>query len=230
MLTLEKTNGLDQLVQEIESGKTRSVLSSWTTWFERAVRQLEEDDSIDARFTDVLAESLEEIDAALAEGFGVEFALKSFVSLYHRHEKAVSVESRWRRRISELGRVQIETGLWLDLEAALEAAAGGQTIRVAHWLKQMRAKFQNAWDSYQDSDILICEVTEESQTGHRLLGEGIQAWIRAFEKFHQGLDGTVDKKAVRAEAEQGQRLLVGLQVIQAESKDCTDHFRAAWAN
>lgn len=230
MLTLEKTNGLDQLVQEIESGKTRSVLSSWTTWFERAVRQLEEDDSIDARFTDVLAESLEEIDAALAEGFGVEFALKSFVSLYHRHEKAVSVESRWRRRISELGRVQIETGLWLDLEAALEAAAGGQTIRVAHWLKQMRAKFQNAWDSYQDSDILICEVTEESQTGHRLLGEGIQAWIRAFEKFHQGLDGTVDKKAVRAEAEQGQRLLVGLQVIQAGSKDCTDHFRAAWAN
>ncbi len=230
MLTLDKTNGLDQLVIEIEKGKIGSVLSSWTIWLERAVLQLEEDDSIDARFTDALAESLEEIDAALAEGFGVEVAVKGLVSLYHRHETALSVESRWRRRISELGRVQLETGLWLDIEAALEAVAAGETVRVARWLDQVRAKFQNAWARYLDSDILLCEVSEESQAGHRLLGEGIQAWIRAFELFRSGLTKGVDREAVRAEAEHGQRLLVGLQVIQAESKDCMDHFRAAWAN
>lgn len=230
MPTLATKNGLDALIKELENSGVRALTASWAGWFESAVLQLEEDDRFDAHFTDALAGTLEELDAAIRDGIALEQTARELVSVYHRHGQAESVEARWRRRIAELGSVQLETGLWLDLTAALDAARTGQRASVAAWLDEMRTMFEETWASYLASDILPSEVTAESRLGHRLLGEGIQAWMAAFAKFREGLTGRLDRTGILAQAEAGQRLLVGLQAIEAENKTCVDHFAAAWAN
>lgn len=227
--TLAPTHGLDALIKEIEFGSKAAVVASWTLWYENAMSQLESDDAIDARYTDALAESLETIDAALADNGSAERAFRGLLSLYHAHEEAVSVEARWRRKAAGLGMLQLETELWTDLNRALDAAAAGKTALVANWLKGTRLTFRNAWQNYRNADVLLCEVTEESRAGHRLLGEGIANWLEALDLFHSTLS-QVDRGTVLTMAEAGQRLLVGLQVIEQEDQDCADRFARAWAN
>lgn len=228
--TLAPTHGLDALVQQIQNGGQAAVLASWSAWYEQAMEQLENDDAIDARYTDALAESLEAIDAAVAGEFPIESALRGLVSLFYSHEEAVSVEARWRRRAAGLGAVQLDTGLWNDLNLALEAAACGNSAVVSCWLEATLATFSKAWTNYRKADVLLCEVTEESRAGHRLLGEGIANWVEALQLFQAGLSGGVERGRVLAKAEAGQRLLVGLQVIQQEDQDCADRFARAWSN
>lgn len=228
--TLAPTHGLDALVKEIEFGSKASVVASWSRWYEQAISQLENDDTIDARYTDALAEELDNIDAALADQHNAESAFRGLLNLYHSHEQAVTVEARWHRKIAGLGALQLETELWNDLHRALAAAEAGKRDLVAHWLDDRATDFRAAWSNYRNSDVLLCEVTEESRAGHRLLGEGISAWLEAIVTFRAGLCSTVDKAAVLSKAETGQRLLVGLQVIEQEDQDCVDRFARAWAN
>lgn len=226
--TLAPASGLTTLVQEIASGNRATVVASWTLWYEQALDQLESDDAFDAHTTDLLAESLENIDAALAGEQSVELAFGNLLSLYRTRQQ--SVESRWRQKAAGLGRVQLETELWSDLNRALEAASLGKKDLVAHWLETTRSTFEDAWQNYRNADILLFEVTEESQAGHRLLGEGIAHWCDALELFRTGLASSIDRGTVLAKAEAGQRLLVGLQVIEQEHEDCVDRFAHAWAN
>ena len=228
--TLAPTHGLDALIQEIQTANQATVIASWSAWYNQAMEQLENDDAIDARYTDAFAESLETIDAAIAGEYSIEAALRGLVSLYYSHEEAVSVEARWRRRAAGLGTVQLDTGLWNSLNRALEAAATGNTAAVSHWIATTRATFDKAWTNYRQADVLVCEVTEESRAGHRLLGEGIANWLEALELFQAGLSSGVERGRVLSKAEAGQRLLVGLQVIQQEDQDCVDRFARAWSN
>lgn len=225
-----RTNaGLEALVRQLEEGGAGSLGSGWQAWFEAAAEQLETDDSIDARLTDEFAETLAEAEAALLGGWNSGPALNRLVSLYYRNLHSKPLEQRWRARAEGLGMVQLETRSWLDLHKALDAAVAGRLGLVRKWIDNVEATFLAAWESYEGSDILEAEVTIESVLGHRLLREGVEGWLEALAIFRDSL-GQVDRAAILAKAEIGQRLLIVVQVIEQEAQDSVSRFMAAWQN
>ena len=142
-----------------------------------------------------------------------------------------SLEATWRERADSLAASQLEGSLWCDLHKALKAAQDGRSTVAARWMDAVEEHFLAIWDSYEESDIWESEITAESVLGHRLLQEGVEAWLSALCTFRTGLDrGRIDHQAVLKEAEMGQRLLVAVQLREAESQDCISHFLAAWTN
>jgi hypothetical protein len=230
---LDKANttarGLDVLVRQLELGGVASLGHAWQTWFESAASQLESDDSIDARLTDELAESLAEAEEAIMTGYNCAPALRRLVSLYYRNQQSKPLETLWREKAANLGLVQLETRTWDDLHKALDAAAQGRSALVARWIDKVEETFLAVWESYQQSDILEEEVTAESVLGHRLLREGVEGWLEALSQFRDTLTA-VDRAAVLAQAEVGQRLLMVVQVVEQEAQDSVGRFMAAWAN
>ena len=223
------TRGLDALVRQLELGGVASLGFSWQSWFEGAAAQLESDDTIDVRLTDELAESLAEAEEALTTGYDCAPALRRLVRLYYRNQQGKPLETLWREKAANLGLVQLETSTWEDLHKALDAATAGRLDLVARWIDKVEETFLAVWESYQQSDILEQEVTAESVLGHRLLREGIEGWLAALAQFRATLTA-VDRAAVLAQAEVGQRLLMVVQVIEQEAQDSVGRFMAAWAN
>lgn len=232
-LTLSQTSinslGLDALVRQVETSGAASLGMSWDVWFAAAADQLESDDSIDARFTDELAEMLGEAEEAITTGYDCGPALRRLVSVYHKSQQSKPLETRWREKAANLGLVQLETRTWDDLHKALDAAAAGRTGLATRWIDAVEETFLAAWDGYEQSDVLASEVTAESVLGHRLLREGVEGWLEALDQFRQEM-ANVDRATVLARAEVGQRLLVVVQVIEQEAQDCVGLFAAAWTN
>lgn len=142
-----------------------------------------------------------------------------------------SLESIWRERADRLTISQLDGRLWRDLHKAIEAASSGRTGAAARWVDAVEEHFLNIWDGYEDSDIWASEITAESVLGHLLLREGVEAWLSALCHFRTGLKkGQLDQCLVLEEAEFGQRLLVAVQLREAESRDSVSNFLAAWAN
>lgn len=142
-----------------------------------------------------------------------------------------SLEATWRERADSLAPSQLEGSLWSDLHKALKAACEGRCSLAARWVDSVEEHFLAIWDSYEESDIWESEITSESVLGHRLLQEGVEAWLSALCTFRTALDrGRIVPQAVLEDAEIGQRLLIAVQLREAETQDCVSHFLAAWAN
>jgi hypothetical protein len=227
--TITTNRGLDALVGQLESGGVFSLGLSWQTWFQNAAEQLELDDSIDPRLTDELAETLAEAEEAITSGRNSAPALNRLVSLYHRNQEGKPLEQRWREKAAGLGLVQLETRTWDDLHKALDAAEAGRLSLVGRWIDKVEETFLATWDGYEQSDVLEEEITAESVLGHRLLREGVEAWLEALALFRDTL-GNLDRAGILALAEEGQRLLIVVQVIQREAQDSVSRFVAAWSN
>lgn len=221
--------GLDALVSQLEKGGVFSLGLGWRGWFENAALQLETDDTIDARLTDELAETLAEAEEAMVAGLNSQGALNRLVSLYYRNLESKPLEQRYREKAAGLGAVQLETRSWSDLHKALDAAEAGRLGLVTKWIDKVEETFLAAWDGYEGSDILEQEVTAESVLGHRLLREGVEGWLEALATFRDSL-GSVDRAAVLAQAEVGQRLLMVVQIVEQEAQDSAGRFMAAWQN
>lgn len=223
-----QSNGLDNLVGQLEKGGLFSLSGSWQAWFDGAVAQLESDDSIDAGLTDQMAECLEEAQEAIAGGFTCQPALNRLVSLYHRNQAALPLEAKWRRRAANLGAVQLESSTWNDLHMALDAAQSGRLAPVSAWLDAVEQSFLSSWESYEQGDVLESEITTESVLCHRFLMEGTELWLEALSTFRDSLGSPIDRAAVLQAAEAGQRLLILVQLLDQEAEEAMDRF-FAWA-
>lgn len=218
---------LGQLIGQLEQREINGLC--WPTWLQSATEQLETDDSIDARLTDELAETLAEADDALASGRNATGPLNRIVSAYRRAEQARPLEQRYREKAAGLGIVQLESRTWDDLNKALDAADAGRLKLVGRWIDSVEESFLAAWESYEHSDILADEITAESVLGHRLLREGIEGWLEALAELRDTL-GQHDRRTILAQAEQGQRLLMVVQIVEQEAQDTAGRFLAAWTN
>ncbi len=225
------SHGLDALVSELETSGLCSLGLSWQNWFQRAVEQLETDDSIDARLTDELAESLAEAEEAIADGCDSGPALRRLISLYHRNQESKPLELRWREKAASLGTIQLESRTWEDLHKALDASAAGRLAVVSRWIDKVEETFLAIWEGYERSDVLQEEITLESVLGHRLLREGVEGWLEALASFRESLDNfNLKRTAILTQAEAAQRLLMVVQVIEQEAQDSVGRFIAAWSN
>ena len=211
------STGLCDLVN-LWTGSAQSNLESrWRDRFSAAAEQLEIDDLIDSRLTDMMADCLAEAEEALDSGYDFRPALNRLCSLYHRNLESVPLETVWRRKAAHLGAVQLNSSSWGGLHAALDGAIRGELVKVAGWLEQMEEYFLNCWDNYENSDILESEITTESVLCHRFLQEGIELWLEALAEFRDGLQTqSLCRTKVLALAEEGQRYLVVVQLLEDE--------------
>lgn len=228
--TAPTARGLDALVRQLETAGFFSLGLNWADWFGAAAEQLETDDSLDAHLTDELAEQLAEAEEAIRGGWNAAPALGQLVSLYHRAQAARPLEQVWREKAAGLGLVQLETRTWEDLHKALDAAAAGRHALVARWIDGTEEAFLATWEGYESSDVLEEEITAETVLGHHLLREGVESWLEALAAFRDTLESGVDRAGVLALAEAGQRLLLVVQIAEAEAKDSASRFIAAWSN
>lgn len=210
------SNGLDNLVSQLEKGGLFSLVGGWRIWFAAAAEQLETDDSIESRLTDEMADCLAEAEEALTGGVSCQPALNRLISLYRSNQNSLPLELQWRRRAAGLGTVQLESATWSDLHLALDAAEAGRTAPVARWIDAVEQSFLSRWESYEESDVLEHEITTESVVCHRLLLEGTELWLEALATFRELLAGDADRTAVLELAEAGQRLLILVQLLDQE--------------
>lgn len=228
LMIAQSQNGLDNLVGQLEKGGLFALAGSWCTWFEAAAAQLENDDSIDSRLTDEMAECLGEAEEAISVGLNCQPALNRLISLYHRNLAGMSLEQKWRRRAAGLGSAQLDSAAWNDLHLALDAAMAGRLAPVARWLDAMEQNLLVSWESYEDGDVLEEEVTTESVLCHRFLLEGTEFWLEAIANFRDSLAGPIDRAAILETAEAGQRLLILVQLLDEEAEEAMDSF-FSWA-
>lgn len=230
-LITNSSNGLEALVSQLEKGGLFSLSGGWQGWFEAAAQQLENDDSLDARLTDEMADALGEAEEAICEGRNSLPALNRLVALYHRGQGELTIEAKWLKKAELLGLAQLETPVWNDLHRALDAAEAGRSGLVAKWLEKVEEKFIATWESYEAGDVLDEEITTESVLGHRFLQEGSELWLGALAEFKDALEGGVTaatRSSILAQAEQGQRLLVLMQILEQEAEQAMNRF-FSWA-
>lgn len=223
-------NGLEALVNQLEKGGLFSLSGGWQAWFEAAALQLENDDSLDAHLTDQMADALGEAEECIGAGRNALPALNRLISLYHRGQSQLSLEEKWLKKAQGLGLAQLDTPTWNDLHLALDAAQAGRASVVLRWVEMVEEKFISTWESYEASDVLECEITTESVLGHRFLREGSELWLEALGQLKESLlsGAALDRSAILAQAEAGQRLLVLMQVLEAEAEQALNRF-FSWA-
>ena len=207
-------NGLEALVQRLQVGGMASITASWQSWFERAAWQLENDDSLDVRLSDAIAEKLAEASEALERGYDGSSSLHGLVSLYQQGQ---SVESRWSRRAQGLTWDQLQTVTFKDLQKALDAAEKKSFKLVRAWLDRVEQRLFSTWESYETSVVLPDEVTTESVLGHRYLSQGIEGWLEALAELRETLESGVDRVSVLGRAEAAQRFLLTMQIEQDQA-------------
>lgn len=208
------SRGLDDLVARLEQG---GILASWEVSGEclaAALEQLEVDDRFDGALTDAMVDTLVMAEDAMTEGQSVAGALNRLVSLYNRARREGGLERVWRGRVADLTQDDLETELWLDLHEVLDLVADGDQDTAESWLEETSHRFQSAWARYESETVFFeDEITSETVLCHRFLKEGAGLWLEALLKLQSG---QVDAEEVLRTAEQGQRLLVMVQVIEDE--------------
>lgn len=220
----ESSTGLDSLVAALQNDGFAALKASWQVWFEQAAEQLECDDSFDPQLTDQMVDCLVEAEDALLSGGDANLALKRLVALYHSQAKLDSLEELWLFKASQLGTAQLETETWNDLHKALEAAQSGRTSLVERWLDCVEEEFLAAWEGYEATDVLEEEITTESVLCHRFLLEGVEGWLEALTIFRETLGPELDRSAILRTAEQAQRLLILVQLLETEAEEALQRY------
>lgn len=217
--------GLDLLVDRLQSGGVTSLGTAWGSWFQQALEQLEMDESIEAHLADSMAEALCLAEEALSAGQRPDAALQSLVALVQQ----ARVEKRWREKARNLTTEQLRSTNFDDLHKALDAAEHSPDL-VEDWIDHTEVELLALWESYESSDVLATEVTIESILGHEFLSAGLEEWLTALAELRESLQGQLHRASILARAEAGQRLLVAIQVIEEERRNKRETFIAAWMN
>jgi len=219
------TLALELLVDRLQVGGPGSLGSAWEGWFAQALDQLEADDSIEAHLADSIAEALSQTEDALREGRRADGEVQHLIRLVTE----ARVEKRWREKAQNLRPEQLRSTTFDDLHKALDAASHSPAL-VEAWIDLTEAELLSLWDGYEAGDVLPSEVTIESMLGHEFLSEGLEEWLTALAELRDCLGGELDRAAILARAEAGQRLLVAVQVIEQERRNLRETFIAAWMN
>lgn len=85
-------------------------------------------------------------------------------------------------------------------------------------LEDMEEILERAYRPYRETEVVDSEVAAESVAAHKLLMEGIESWISALEMLRQeeDVDKDSDWTGALAQAEHGNRLLIAVQVYNAQ--------------
>ena len=215
-LVRQTPDGLERLVRLIDRGTQIRHLGPW---LEPALSQLEVDDVLAAETTDAIADLLLQAEAELEQNGSAQAVLVRISHLYHS-ATTLTTEQVWRLRAATLSEDQLKTETWLDLKAAVQAVWQGAGEEVSDWVDHMEAFYLNAWSGYESLNVMEEEVTRESVLGHLFLCEGTEFWLEALACLRDFVEQP--SRQLETElwelAEDGQRLLIALQMFEMENR------------
>ncbi|MBT9585863.1 hypothetical protein IV102_21150 [bacterium] len=128
------------------------------------------------------------------------------------------LEEEFHHSAKQLTDEEWQTSFYVDLVAALQDMNDDD---LEEYLTARRQAVESALQGYRATSLTPSEVTAETWVGHRLLNQGLEAWLRALQRVTQDPDGEWEQAL--EEAEYGTRLLVAVQnlhqrVVSAQRK------------
>lgn len=220
-----QTLDLDFLAASLSDGNT-SVFQHYTLTdlIEGALEQLEEDDTVSPALTDRLVETLLEAREAFEDGGEPWEALDDFLLLYGKARAEKPMGEVWMERIDAVPIGELRTETWDQFIQAHQLVEEGRGHLVESWLLAKMKEFRTALDSYSGLRVCPEEVTIESQMCHEFLFAGVQCWMNAVSGLWNRLQGRPGLWDVTSEAEKGQRLLMAVQIYEAEAGLAESHY------
>lgn len=191
---------------------------------EGALEHLEEDDTISPSLTDSLVEFLVEAQEIYEAGGEPWEALDEFLQLYAEARAEKSLEELWMDRIGSVPMRDLRTKTWDQFLQAYELVEQGRGHLVESWLLAKMSEFQSALVTYSSLSVSPHEVTMESQMCHDFLCTGLQCWLNAVSGLWNRLQGRPGLSGLMVEAEKGQRLLMAVQIYEAEAALAESHY------
>lgn len=193
--------------------------------FDGALAQLEHDDSFDAHTADRLVELILQMQELSETGQSTAALFAQIKSVYNA-AKVDTVEARWRVRSGLLSDEELDTDLWYDLYDAVEALEEGDRESTLAWSQEVFTQFMGVWQDYEsNTPVFDEEITQESILGHKFLKEGLAFWLEALQEL-QSVSPDLDQ--VWEKAENGQRLLVAVQILEEELSNLKQRYFVNW--
>ena len=209
---VENHRGLDQLVQCVQRG---TPLSGLSRWLDKALLQVEHDESLDPHISDDFVSIIEATSEAHTAGLATAPYLQLLAELHRKSHQAPSLQSQWAQKRADFADQDIETDMWVDFLDALELAKEGDTDSCYDWLSEQEECFLAVWSEYEGQSILDSEITSESALGHAYLRDGVETWLEAIAMLKDSLEiGQPDLDTVKAKAREAQCYLVAVQLLE----------------
>lgn len=120
-----------------------------------------------------------------------------------------SLEQRWRLRASTLRPRQWQTDTWYDLVEAVEMRDEGDLEGIREWFQETLRTFERLLARCQEQ--AQSPPNNEADLAQLFLHEGAEAWLRALTMLRAAQPAEV----VLDQAQQGQRLLITVQILEA---------------
>ena len=122
------------------------------------------------------------------------------------------LEDEFRQMAENMTDSEWRTSLHAELMAALDEfyESGDRDVWIKY-LRMRRTVVHEASRNYASMSMTPAEVTAETAVGHKLLCEGIEAWLRCLDQL---LESPESEEEALIEAEYGTRLLVAVQRLQ----------------
>ena len=155
-------------------------------------------------------DGLVEIEDALVAGALPVDQLQAFRTRFPLlvRSDAELLEEEFHQLAEELSDEEWRTSHYVELEAALQDM---DDDALDEYLTARQQTVEAALQGYKATSLTPSEVTAETWVGHRLLNQGLEAWLRALQRLAQ--DPDKDWESALEEAEYGTRLLVAVQKL-----------------
>ncbi len=218
--------GFEQLIGLLSRGVEPYDLESY---LEPAVTELEVGDRFSSEVTEELIELLLCAQEEMEGERSPEKTLAKVMLVYEGATR-VGLEEVWRERAAALEPERLVTESWLGLKTAVETARAGHGHAVIHWIDRMEALCLQTWNDYQSLKLLQEEITRESVLGHLFLQEGLEHWLEALATLREycAMPKVAVEQKVWEKAEEGQRLLLALQMVEVEQRWVRGSTRTSW--
>jgi hypothetical protein len=226
-LVLEQNHeldGLDQLVRCINRG---TQILHVEPWISRALFQVEQDDTLDPRSSDQLAEILTDAHEAHLEGLSTEAHFQLLCDIYDRGRRGHGLKDQWMHKKDSLTEADISTELWVDFRDVLNCLEEHDFDSAQAWIEETETRFLAIWEDYEGFDILEKEITNESVLGHHFLRDGVECWLEALAMLSELPEGdSTSLPEICRKAAEGQRLLVLVQHLEESVQADRDFYFA----
>jgi hypothetical protein len=156
---------------------------------------------------------LVQIEEDLLGGTVPQQRLQAFALRFPRQTPvAEDLESEFRAMAAQFTEEQWRTSAYVDLEnALLDFEEDGELDGLLLKLQSREEKIRESLDGYRATSLTPEEVTAETVTGHRLLCDGLEAWLAALGALAEAAESGGAWEPGLEAAERGNRLLLAVQ-------------------
>jgi hypothetical protein len=126
-----------------------------------------------------------------------------------------SLEERWRLRARTLPPKQWQTDAWFDLVEGVQMRDEGDLESIREWYREALRSFEKLSLRCRQAEAPPAVPKCEADLAQLFLQQGAEDWLEALKMLRAARPA----QEVLAKAEQGQRLLIAVQMLEATALD-----------